>query len=162
LIASTIAASDVDLPEPVGPVTRTSPRGLRVNSWTAGGRPSSSIPTIVEGGADRRALEVGVDAEARVARDRVGEVQLPVRLQALTLVVAEDRVDDLARVGRRELRIALQPDQAAADADARRGAGRDVQVRRSAVDDVEEQVGEIEVHGAVRIGRARGNLDRVF
>ena len=32
LIMSTIEASVVDLPEPVGPVTRTKPRGLRVNS----------------------------------------------------------------------------------------------------------------------------------
>ena len=32
LITSIIDASVVDLPEPVGPVTRTKPRGLRVNS----------------------------------------------------------------------------------------------------------------------------------
>jgi hypothetical protein len=37
-----------------------------------------------------------------------------------------------------------------------------VQVGCAAVDDVEEQVGEIEVHGAVGIGRAARNLDRVF
>ena len=51
-----------------------------------------------ERGADRAALVVGVDAEARVAGDRVGEVELPVGLQALALVAGEDRVDDLARV----------------------------------------------------------------
>ena len=39
---STIAASVVDLPEPVGPVTSTNPRGLRVNSSSTGGSPSSS------------------------------------------------------------------------------------------------------------------------
>ena len=105
LISSIIAASEVDLPEPVGPVTSTRPRGFSVKSWTVGGRPRSSIDDDVggdqaEGGADRRALEVGVDAEARVAGDRVGEVDLPVGLQALALVVGEDRVDDLARVGR--------------------------------------------------------------
>ena len=53
-----------------------------------------------EGRADRATLVVGVDAEARVAGDRVGEVELPVGLQALALVAGEDRVDDLARVGR--------------------------------------------------------------
>ena len=105
LISSIIAASVVDLPEPVGPVTSTKPRGLRVNSCTIGGRPSSSIEVELEGdqaegGADRAALVVGVDAEAGVAGDRVGEVELPVGLQALALVAGEDRVDDLARVGR--------------------------------------------------------------
>ena len=34
LISSIIAASEVDLPEPVGPVTSTKPRGFLVNSWT--------------------------------------------------------------------------------------------------------------------------------
>ena len=42
LMMSTIAASVVDLPEPVGPVTSTSPRG-RSASWRAtGGMPSSA------------------------------------------------------------------------------------------------------------------------
>ena len=54
-----------------------------------------------ERGAERAALVVGVDAEAAVRRDRVGEVDLPVGLQALALRVVEDRVDDLAGVGRR-------------------------------------------------------------
>ena len=40
---------------------------------------------------------VRVHAEAGDAGDRVGEVELPVRLEALTLIVREDRVDDLAR-----------------------------------------------------------------
>ncbi len=35
-------ASVVDLPEPVGPVTSTRPRGLVTHSRSAGGRPSSS------------------------------------------------------------------------------------------------------------------------
>ncbi len=42
LISSTIAASVVDLPEPVGPVTTTSPRGFSASVWSTGGRPSSS------------------------------------------------------------------------------------------------------------------------
>ncbi len=46
LTMSTIAASDVDLPEPVGPVTTTNPRGYRARSATTGGSPSSSIPLI--------------------------------------------------------------------------------------------------------------------
>jgi hypothetical protein len=99
-----------------------------------------------EGRADRRALEVGVDAETGVARDRVGEVDLPVGLELLALVVGEDRVDDLAAVGRRELRIALHPDESPAHADHRWRPGGDVQVGRAAPDDVHEHVGEVEVH----------------
>ena len=77
-----------------------------------------------EGGADRAALVVGVDAEAGVAGDRVGEVDLPVGLQALALVVGEDRVDDLARVIRGEHGVALERRQTAAHAERRRGARR--------------------------------------
>jgi hypothetical protein len=44
-----MAASEVDLPEPVGPVTSTNPRGFLVNSWTAAGRPRSSMETMVAG-----------------------------------------------------------------------------------------------------------------
>ena len=39
---STIEASVVDLPEPVGPVTSTNPRGFFVKSRIVGGRPSDS------------------------------------------------------------------------------------------------------------------------
>jgi hypothetical protein len=72
-----------------------------------------------EGGAQRRALEVRVDAEAGLAGDRVSEVDLPVRLQALALIVREDPVDDLAGVRGHQLRVVLERDQAAADADHR-------------------------------------------
>ncbi len=128
LISSIIAASEVDLPEPVGPVTSTKPRGRLAKSCTTAGSPSSSMRAQVEGDqakrrADRAALEVGVDTKARVTGDRVGEVELPVRLQALALVAGEDRVDDLARVRRRELRIVLERRQAAAHA-RRSGARR--------------------------------------
>ena len=40
LILSIMAASVVDLPEPVGPVTSTSPRGLSHSLLTTGGRPN--------------------------------------------------------------------------------------------------------------------------
>jgi hypothetical protein len=43
LIASTIAASVVDLPEPVGPVTRISPRGRYVSRCTTSGRNNCSM-----------------------------------------------------------------------------------------------------------------------
>jgi hypothetical protein len=43
LIQSRRAASVVDLPDPVGPVTSTRPRGTRETFATMGGSPSSSI-----------------------------------------------------------------------------------------------------------------------
>ena len=49
LISSIIAASVVDLPEPVGPVTRTRPRGFFVSSMRLAGRPSSSSVFRVAG-----------------------------------------------------------------------------------------------------------------
>ena len=106
LISSIIAASEVDLPEPVGPVTSTKPRGRRASSCTTGGSPSWSIGVISRGSAERggdgAALEVGVDTEAGAARDDVGEVELQVVLQPPALLGREDRVDELARVlGRR-------------------------------------------------------------
>ena len=44
-----IDASVVDLPEPVGPVTSTRPRGFFASSATTGGRPSSSKVRILNG-----------------------------------------------------------------------------------------------------------------
>ena len=47
LISSTIAASVVLLPDPVGPVTRTRPLASWVSRFTAGGRfSSSSVGTL--------------------------------------------------------------------------------------------------------------------
>ena len=43
LTASIMAASVVDLPEPVRPVTSTSPRGENASSRTIGGRVRSSM-----------------------------------------------------------------------------------------------------------------------
>jgi len=49
LILSMIEASVVDLPEPVGPVTSTSPRGFLASSAMMGGRPSSPKVRILKG-----------------------------------------------------------------------------------------------------------------
>ena len=80
---STIAASVVDLPEPVVPVTRMIPRASSARRLITGGRSSSSTRADVErdhpaGDRDRAALPERVDAEAGEARDRVGEVDLAV------------------------------------------------------------------------------------
>src|ERR1700726_4517065 len=44
LILSSMAARVVDLPEPVGPVTSTNPRGLSQRPFTTAGSPSESNP----------------------------------------------------------------------------------------------------------------------
>ena len=54
LILSTSAAKVVDLPEPVGPVTNTKPRGKSANVLTTGGIPSSDAD-LISFGIKRRA-----------------------------------------------------------------------------------------------------------
>src|SRR5207247_8674710 len=51
-----------------------------------------------ERSADRLALEVDVDAEAREAGDRVREVELTVQLEVLLLLAREDAVQELLRL----------------------------------------------------------------
>src|SRR5436190_10323241 len=99
-----------------------------------------------EGRPQRGPLEVGVDAEACAPGDAVREVELPVGLQPLPLVVGENRVDDLARVGRCERRIALELDQAAAHSDGWGRSGGEVQVGRAPIQNLEQQVGKVEIH----------------
>ena len=88
---SIIAASVVDLPEPVVPVSRMIPRSSSASSVT-----DSRQAELLDGlddhrdGAhddrDRAALHEGVDAEAAEALDRVGEVDLVLGLELLELV----------------------------------------------------------------------------
>ncbi len=104
---------------------------------------------------DRRALVIGVDTEAGASRDRVGEVDLPLGLEALTLVVGEDRVDDLPRHLGRHDRVVVQRRQPPAHADRRVSSRGQMQVGGVALDDLEQQVGEVKVHcrGYRRAGR---------
>ena len=93
-----------------------------------------------EGGADGRALKVGVDTEAREAGNRMREVDLPARLEGLLLLGREDAVHHRPRLFRRQLLVVGQPLEAAVDADHRRRAGRQVEVRRVPLDHHGEQV----------------------
>jgi hypothetical protein len=77
LMWSTIAASVVDLPEPVLPVARTIPRGSSASSVTTEGRPSSS--TVRK--RDLAALQKDVDAKAGDAGDLVRDVDLVLLLE---------------------------------------------------------------------------------
>ena len=138
------------MPEPVGPVTRTKPRGLR-GQFPQHRRHAERVQRgdllrdQAEGGADRAALEVAVDAEAGDAGDRVGEVELFVVLEAFALVVVEDPVDDLAgllRVQDRETVHRLDP---ALVADRRREAGGEVDVGGAGLDHPAQHLREVEV-----------------
>ena len=54
---STMAASVVDLPDPVVPVTKTMPRGSSAMSRTASGNPSSAI-FVTPYGMRRQTMEI--------------------------------------------------------------------------------------------------------
>ena len=105
LILSIIAASVVDLPEPVGPVTSTRPRGRSASVATTGGRPSSWKPRISYGIGGRprhgAALVEDVGAEARQPLDAEREVELEVLLEAVLLRVGQHAVGELLGLGGR-------------------------------------------------------------
>ena len=58
LISSMMAARVVDLPDPVGPVTSTNPRGLWQKVWSTLGSPSSSMVLILTGMSRKAAARV--------------------------------------------------------------------------------------------------------
>ena len=106
LILSIIAASVVDLPLPVGPVTSTRPRG-RSASVAEHRRQAELVEAAdllgdqpVDGG-DRAALVEHVAAEARQAADAEREVELERLLEALLLRVGQHAVGQLLGLGRR-------------------------------------------------------------
>ena len=139
-----IDASVVDLPEPVGPVTSTRPRGFFVRSCRLGGRPELLERLDVrrdraERGREALPLVERVDAEAGEAADAVREVELAAQLQVLLLLGRRDPVDQLPdqiRVEHRELVEELDVPPA-----ANRGcdAGRQVQVGGAERDRLLEQ-----------------------
>ena len=85
---STIAASVVDLPEPVVPVSRMIPRCSSARARITGGSPRSSIVRTWNGIA-RQAIEMQPRWRKALTRnrdspgDRVGEVDLALALELL-------------------------------------------------------------------------------
>ena len=69
LILSIMAASVVDLPDPVGPVTSTSPRGLSQSLLTTGGSPSW-LKDLISKGMSRNTAEVAPRWLKTLARNR--------------------------------------------------------------------------------------------
>jgi hypothetical protein len=135
---STIAASVVDLPEPVGPVHRMSPRGRFAISAKTFGALSSSSESTFEGmvrnaAAAPRDWTNALNAEAGEVRDREAEVALEVLLIHLALRVAHDVVHhgvDVLVLHRRQ----VDPAHVAVDPDHRRQARRHMQVGRLVLD----------------------------
>ena len=108
LAMSTRAATVVDLPEPVGPVIRTSPRGRPANVLEPLGHPELGQALDLprhhpEHAGDRTPLLHHVDAESRLAGQRVRAVELVARLEPVALLAGEHREDrplDAVRVQR--------------------------------------------------------------
>ncbi len=132
---STIEARVVDLPEPVGPVTRTRPRGMVVTSARSGGSPSVVRGGMTSGMArhdrpDHSPLLQDVHAEPAEAGDGVRGVELEVGLEALPLLLGEDGEDHPTDVRPVEHREIVERLDVAVDPNRRREAGREVEVRR--------------------------------
>ena len=127
LILSIIAASVVDLPLPVGPVTRTRPRGFSASVDSTIGNPSSPkradfFRNQSVDRADRAALVEHVAAEAGQAFDTKRKIELQRLFEALFLAVGQHAVDKLLGVRRRHFRH-RQPFQVTVDPDLRRRCG---------------------------------------
>src|SRR5215204_5038160 len=108
---------------------------------------------------DAAALLEAVAAEPRQVLNAEGEVELVLHLEALLLVLRQHRVRELQRVLRREHVFEPGVRDVTIDAKLRTLAGRDVQVRRIALDHFLEQRAEIDVCGA-RAGRRSGHGTR--
>ena len=158
LILSIIAASVVDFPEPVGPVTSTRPRGFSAIFAITPRKPEVGEGADVERDLpdhhrDAAALLEAVAAEAREVLDAEREVELVLHLEPLLLVLGQHRVRELQRVLGREHVFDVRVRDVAVDAQLGALAGGDVQVRRVALDHLLEQRAQVD---ACRCGELAG------
>ena len=106
LILSIMAASVVDLPLPVGPVTRIRPRGLSHSFSTTGGRPSAS-KLLISNGMRRKTAPTAPRWVKMLARNRHRSLMpkeksnLPFFLELVFLRVGHDAVGEPLGIGRR-------------------------------------------------------------
>jgi hypothetical protein len=128
-----IDASVVDLPEPVGPVTRISPRGFFDRSETELLEGEDLERNGAERAGHRAALHEDVGAKARQALHAEREIELVVFFELVLLRVGENRIAELFGLDRRERR-GLQRHQVSVDAQLRRTAGGDVEVGSALLD----------------------------
>ena len=126
-------ASVVVFPEPVGPVTRISPRGCRASAATGSGSPEFGQRDGADGHPpqhhpDVAALTEGVHAESADPVDHQREVGLPGLLELIDQVGAKDLRQHPVGV-RTGQRIGAQRTQCAVHADPGYDARLDVQIR---------------------------------
>ena len=143
-----IAASAVDLPEPVIPVTRTSPRGLSAISSSTTGRYSSrmvltSYGNGPEGEGERAPLLVDVGPEAAHARHADGEVRLLLLGELLHLPRRHDLLGERLQVFGLERRH-VETQQLAVDPHRRRTPDLEQQVRGVPLHHLTDGVLEVE------------------
>ena len=122
-----MAASVVDLPDPVGPVTSTRPRGFSHERANDRGQPQGVEPFDLPGNRTedsrhRAALMEDVAAETRQALQTEREVELEIFFEAVLLHVGKHAVRQRLGVRRGERRH-VQRAQLSVDAHARRAVG---------------------------------------
>ena len=139
-----MAASVVDLPEPVGPVTSTSPRGLSHILLTTG-RQAQLVERFdlkrnqTEDAGRGAALIEDVGAEAGQTLQSEREVQFEAFFETVLLRIGHDAIGQLLGLGRRQLRQ-VERHQMSVHADLRRRVGGDVEVASIHLQHAAEQI----------------------
>ena len=87
-----------------------------------------------EGGRESSLMEEDVHAEAGLAVERVGEVNLPFGLELLPLVLIQDAIDKLSGLVGRQVRVTFEFLQVTVDPHHRRQSYRQMEVRRLGLD----------------------------
>ena len=146
MIERMIAASVVDLPEPVGPVIRTRPAGMCDEGLQDLGQAELGDLGDLEGdppedGGDRAALDVEVGAEAGDARHAVADVDRLVLLELLPLGGRQDAEQHLFEVLGLE-RLGVDRDELSLDPQEGRAHRLQVEVRRLLLGHELEELGE--------------------
>ena len=134
------AAKVVDLPEPVGPVTSTSPLGRWSSSFNAGGVPNCSMLRLhgnLQHHPGVAAREYGY-AEPRLVAEREPKVGPPLLLQFLLAPFGRDALHQRNGVLRLE-HLGFELHKPAVKAQNRRLPHGDVQVAGATVDHREQQ-----------------------
>ena len=163
LISWSMVASVVDLPMPVAPVTSTRPRCTRRDR--AQHRGQVQLLEVLDRERDhaqhdvvRAALAGDVHAEAALARDLVGQVDLGRVLERLLLLVLHEESRDGFGVLHRE-DLVLQLDELAVEAIERQVTHLEVDVRRALLEpEAKQPVKSLLIHGESRCARAAEEL----
>ena len=144
LMTLRMLASVVDLPEPVGPVTRISPRGMWIKLVHRRGQPDfihfEDTPRNEPcHDADGPFLQEHADAEPRVLAERQREIDPAALVQRFDVLILGDAAREFLGVGGGHHRQS-QLDDLAVQTQRRRAARADVQIRTALVECQTQQV----------------------